>query len=137
MRTDLPLSLPQLQAELSSWRRSHGGRGKPIPPAFWHHAVALAADLGVLSTARALGLDKLRLQQRVHLAAGMTTTADQEAHASSPRFVELSAREVLPPSGQVLVEVFGPGGERLRIHLVSASSEQLVALARAFSTSAP
>jgi hypothetical protein len=65
MRTDLPLSLLQLQAELTSWRRSHGGRGKPIPSHFWHLAVALAADLGILSTTRALGLDKLRLQQRV------------------------------------------------------------------------
>jgi hypothetical protein len=37
---------PQLQADLSSWRRSHGGRCKPISPAFWKTPLKASASGG-------------------------------------------------------------------------------------------
>ena len=38
---------------LASWRRTHGGRGRPIPPVLWSKAADVARGLGVPEVARA------------------------------------------------------------------------------------
>ena len=121
MRSDQRVSADDVGAELAAWRRKHGGRGKPIPPRFWALAIELAARNGVEETALALCLDKRRLARRAQGAAGVTSNAS----------------EVLPPAGQATLEVLGRDGERLRLHLMSATTEQLVALVRAFAKGAP
>lgn len=133
MRSEQRVSVAEVRAELAAWRRKHGGRGKPIPPRFWAQATELAGRDGVIATARALGLDRARLERRMQGAGG----AAGAAREASPRFIELAASEVLPPSGQVTLEVLGRDGERLRLHLSSATTEQLVTLLRAFARRAP
>ncbi len=39
---------------LASWRRTHSGRGRPIPPVLWSKAADVARGLGVPEVARAL-----------------------------------------------------------------------------------
>ena len=129
MRSEQHVSVAEVRTALAAWRRTYGGRGKPIPPAFWAQAIEVAGRDGVSETARALGLDRAKLAQRVQGA--------KRGREAGPHFIELDAADVLPPSGQVTLEVLGPGGERLRLHLASASTEQLVALVRAFSRGAP
>ena len=46
---------------LASWRRLHGGRGRPIPAALWSDAADVARANGVAETARALRLDPRKL----------------------------------------------------------------------------
>ena len=130
MRSEQRLSLVRVQAELASWREHHGGRGKPIPDRFWVQAITLARNEGVSATAKALRLDEARLARRMQTATGPV----EEPEA---RFIELDVACVLPPSGQVVLEVLGRDGERLRLHLAGASTEQLVALVRAFAREAP
>lgn len=47
-------SLEETREALERWRRAHGGRGKPIPAAFWTDAASVARVHGVGATARAL-----------------------------------------------------------------------------------
>lgn len=133
MSSELPLSLEQVRSEFSLWRRHHGGRGKPLPHALWALAVSLACKHGVPETARSLRLDKDRLSRRVLLAQRSASAG----HLPTTPFVELSASEVLAPSPPVTIEVLGPTGERLRLLLPSTSTEQLVALVRAFAGREP
>jgi hypothetical protein len=119
------VSLTEVRSELSAWRRLHGGRGKPIPQPFWDKAITLALRDGVGETARALGLSEARLERLTHGSAS-------SSGEPSVRFIELDAAQVLPPSGQVTLERLGRDGERLRLHLTAPSTEQLVALVRAF-----
>lgn len=119
------VSLAEVRSELATWRRLHGGRGKPIPQPFWDKAITLAQRDGVEATAKALGLSEARLERLAH---GRASSSGEP----SVRFVELDAAQVLPPAGQVTVEMLGRDGERLRLHLTAPPTEQLVALVRAF-----
>jgi hypothetical protein len=119
------VSLAEVRSELATWRRRHGGRGKPIPQPFWDQAITLAQRDGVGETARALGLDERRLERLTHASA-------RSPAEPSVRFVELDAAQVLPPTGQVTVEMLARDGGRLRLHLTAPPTEQLVALIRAF-----
>ena len=117
---------------LASWRRSYGGRGRPIPVALWSDAADVARVDGVAETARALRLDAKRLAK---LVENGTASAPVEPKG----FVELvglglggrhEARRV------AVFELVGREGDRVRVEVVGDGDAgvvvDLVALARAF-----
>ena len=118
---------------LASWRRSHGGRGRPIPAALWSDAVDVARTHGVAETARALRLNASKLAK---LAEGVTESATRRSVVESAGFVELGGFEVgeSRDARAVLIELVGREGDRVRVEVVggAGSAVELVALARAF-----
>jgi hypothetical protein len=117
---------------LESWRRLHGGRGRPIPAALWSDAAGVARANGVAKTARALRLNPRRLAE---LAEGRAESAPRSV-AEPAGFVELGGLrlgESREPRVAVL-EFMGREGDRVRVEVVggAGSAVELVALARAF-----
>jgi hypothetical protein len=117
---------------LASWRRSHGGRGRPIPAALWADAADVARAHGVAETARALRLNPSKL-------AKLTEDRAESAPRSvvePARFVELGGLGLGEPRGPrtVVLELVGREGDRVRVEVVggAGSAVELVALARAF-----
>ena len=51
--------LETVRESLTIWRRSHGGRGRPIPAALWSDAADVARANGVAETARTLRIDRV------------------------------------------------------------------------------
>jgi hypothetical protein len=117
---------------LASWRRSHGGRGRPIPAALWSDAADVARANGVAETARALRLDPRRLAK---LAEGRAERAPRSV-VEAAGFVELGGLGLGEPREQraVVVELVGREGDRVRVEVAggAGSAVELVALARAF-----
>ena len=120
--------LDTTRAALTTWRRSHGGRGRPIPAELWSDAADVARENGVAETARALRLDPKKLAM----------------------LAESGPRDVVEPSGlvelggvglgarseprRVALELVGREGDRVRVEVVGDGGDivDLVALARAF-----
>jgi hypothetical protein len=120
--------LSKARQSLERWRRSYGGRGRPIPAEFWAEAVALAGVEGVDVTSRALRLDRARLASRMEHAA------DPVDDNAAPRgFVEIDAGG-LCATGHAVVRMVGRDGERMEIALSATGAVDIVALARAFWT---
>jgi hypothetical protein len=116
--------LAAARQRVERWRRCHGGRGTRIPSELWDEAVKLARQEGAEKTARALRLDKGRLERRVE-AAGRA----QEAQDSRSGFVELRAAE-LGARGRDVVQFVSLDGTR--VHVEVTGSVDVEALARAF-----
>ena len=124
--------LDTTRAALASWRRLHGGRGRPIPEALWSDAADVARANGVAETARALRLNPRKLAK---LAEGGAESAPRSVVERSG-FVELGSfglgawRE----PRAVVLELVGREGDRVRVEVVGGegSAVALVALARAF-----
>lgn len=122
-------NLEATREALASWRRMHGGRGRPIPAALWSEAADVAREHGVAETARALRLDSRKLAK---LAEGSAAQSVVEAAG----FVELGGlglgerRE--PP--KAVLELVGREGDRVRVEIVGDAGGvvELVAFARAF-----
>jgi hypothetical protein len=114
---------------LASWRRSHGGRGRPIPAALWSDAADVARANGVAETARALRLDPRKLAR---LAEGLAERAPRSV-VEPAGFVELGGLGFGEPRTAVL-ELVGREGDRVRVEIVGdvGGAVDLVALARAF-----
>ena len=116
---------------LTSWRRLHGGRGRPIPAALWSDAAEVARANGVAETARALRLNPRRLAE---LAEGRAESAPRSV-VEPAGFVELDLRlgESREPR-TVVLELEGREGDRVRVEVVggAGSAVELIALARAF-----
>jgi hypothetical protein len=111
-------------AELASWRREHGGRGKRIPEALWAGAVELARAVGPATTADALQLDPVRLETRVR-RAGDPRRAEVGAGAT---FVEVGALPLV--SSPTVVEFVSREGDRMRIE--TGGPLDVFGLSRAF-----
>jgi hypothetical protein len=123
--------LPTVRRRLSEWRERHGGRGRPIPADLWDAAVTIARNEGVAQTARALGVDRRRLER---LAAAEPSPAVSALRVASPPrvdFVQLDA-DALCPRGHAVVQLESADGERLRVELSGACAVDVVALSRAF-----
>lgn len=117
----VPLSMEKGRQRLDRWRTRRPYRRSPIPPALWALAVALARQQGVYPTARGLHLDYTTLKKR--LAAG-----DAEERASGPpTFVELPGPSAL---SECVIELEGPRGGMMRMHVKGATLPDLVALSR-------
>jgi len=116
---------------LASWRRLHGGRGRPIPAALWSDAAGVARANGVAETARALRLNPRKLAS---LAEGGAESAPRSV--VEPGFVELVGLGLGEPREPrtVVLELVGREGDRVRVEVVGGASSavELVALARAF-----
>ena len=130
--------LPTVRRRLSEWRERHGGRGRPIPAELWDAAVTVARNEGVAQTARALGVDRRRLErlaatEQPALAASALRVAPPPSVALPPSvdFVQLDA-EAFCPRGLTVVQLEGADGERVRVELSGASAVDVVALSRAF-----
>lgn len=129
--------LPTVSRRLSEWRERHGGRGRPIPVELWDAAVAIARTDGVAQTARALGVDRRRLERLVAADPSPAASALRvalplsAALPTSVDFVQLDA-EALCPRGHAVVQLEGADGERVRVELSGACAVDVVALSRAF-----
>ena len=117
---------------LASWRRSYGGRGRPIPAALWSDAADVARANGVAETARALRLDPRKLAK---LAEGGAASAPRSV-VEPARFVELGGFGLGEPREPraVVLELVGREGDRVRVEVAGGAggAVELVALARAF-----
>jgi len=117
---------------LASWRRSHGGRGRPIPAALWSDAAEVARANGVAETARALRLDPRRLAK---LSEGRAESAPRSV-VEAAGFVELGGLGLGDPRapGPIVLELVGREGDRVRVEMVGDAGGVvgLVAFVRAF-----
>lgn len=117
---------------LASWRRLHGGRGRPIPAALWSEAADVARIHGVAETARALRLDAGKLAKLVEGGAERA----QRSVVEPEGFVALSGLGLGEPrdARKTVLELVGRQGDRMRVEVVGDASGvvELVALARAF-----
>lgn len=123
--------LRRAQRRLAAWRARHGGRGRTIPAELWAEAATLARAGGVEQTARKLRLDRRRLARLVEAEpAPPKRPAFAEARARV-EFVELDA-EVVCARAQMVVQLEGRDGERVRVEMSGASATDVLAVARAF-----
>jgi hypothetical protein len=113
------------RARLTQWRAQHGGRGIAVPEELWAEVVKVARVEGPGTTARALRLDRARLEAR------MTADRGSEVAEASSGFVELDAGR-LGLSPRTVVRFHGRDGERLEIELGAGVAIDLAALAEAF-----
>jgi len=115
---------------LASWRRTHGGRGRPIPPALWSKAADVARGVGVPEVARALRLDAGKLARLVEGGA----ESGPRSEVGPADFVELGGFELGTPREprRTVVELVGHEGDRVRVEVGDNGGVDLVAIARAF-----
>lgn len=113
------------RARLTQWRAQHGGRGIPVPEELWAEVVKVARVEGADTTARALRLDRARLEARMAVARGAEVTE------ASSGFVELDAGRLGLPS-RTVVRFHGRDGERLEVEIGTGAAIDLAALAEAF-----
>ena len=112
-------------ARLTQWRAQHGGRGIPVPEELWAEVVEVARVEGAGTTARALRLDRARLEARMAMDRGA------EVGEASGGFVELDAGR-LGLSPRTVVRFHGRDGERLEVELSAGTAIDLASLAEAF-----
>jgi hypothetical protein len=110
---------------LTQWRAQHGGRGIPVPEELWAEVVKVARVEGTGATARALRLDRARLEAR------MARDREAEVAEASSGFVELDAGR-LGLSARTVVRFHGRDGERLEVELGAGTVLDLPALVEAF-----
>jgi hypothetical protein len=117
---------------LASWRRMHGGRGRPIPAALWSDAAGVARANGVAETARALRLNARKLAK---LAEAQEEGAPRSV-VEPAGFVALGGLALGAPrdAHRAVLELVGREGDRVRVEIVgdAGGGVELVALARAF-----
>lgn len=127
MKTDVTfeMRLKEVQERFVQWRAQHGQRRRPIPPALWKAAAALARTYGVFPVARALRLEYTKLKEQ----RGRSVPA--RACAGHLPFVEVAMG---PPTfgDGCLVEMEKRSGARLRIRWAANAPRELVDLAQVF-----
>ena len=96
-----------------------------MPEELWAEVVKVARVEGAGTTARALRLDRARLEARMAMDRG-TEVAD-----ASSGFVELDAGR-LGLSPRTVVRFHGRDGERLEVEIGAGAAVDLAALAEAF-----
>ena len=126
----IPARLEAGRRRFERWRRTRQGHSR-IPEPLWTSAVKLAGAYGLCRTARALGLDYNALKRRVasadpHAWPGQKTAQQKPAgQEAAMAFVEL-----VPPEGayspECIVELEGPRGAKMRIHVKGSHSPDVV-----------
>lgn len=117
----IPRDVEALRRRLERWRATRPYRCAPIPTPLWAAAVALARRDGLYPTARALRLGYTSLKQRLDAGHGGRPASE------APTFVELAPALC---GGACVIELQGPGGRALRIHLNGVALPDLLALSR-------
>jgi hypothetical protein len=86
-------------ASPGSWAWAPGGRGIPVPEELWAEVVKVARVEGAGTTARALRLDRARLEARMAMDRGA------EVVEASSGFIELDAGRLRlsPPTPRTVV----------------------------------
>ena len=125
--------LESTREALTSWRRLHGGRGRPIPEALWSEAADVARAIGVAETARALRLDRRKLAK---LAEGGAESVSRSV-VEPAGLVELGGLGLGEPRERrkAVLELVGREGDRVRAEIIGDAGVvvvEFVALARAF-----
>jgi hypothetical protein len=113
------------RARLTQWRAQHGGRGIPVPEKLWAEVVKVARVEGAVTTARALRVDRARLEARMAINRGA------EVAEAGSGFVELDAGQ-LGLSPRTVVRFHGRDGERVEVELAAGAAIDLAELAEAF-----
>jgi hypothetical protein len=125
-------NLETTREALAKWRRSHGGRGRPIPAELWSEAADIARANGVAETARVLRLNPNKLAK---LVAGEAESAPRSV-VERAGFVELDGLVLGKSceSRKTVLELVGREGDRVRVEVVGDVGDvvDLVALTRAF-----
>src|SRR5580692_4017351 len=105
--------LDRTREALASWRRSYGGRGRPIPEALWSEAADVAGANGVAEVARTLRLDARKLAK---LVEGRAASVPRSGGERAP-FVELGGLDLGEPreQGKGVLELVGREGDRVRV----------------------
>jgi len=125
MREKVSRELVAVRQRVERWRRKDGGRGSRIPEELWNEATSAARVHGVYATARVLRFNYDRLKAR---AAAVTHQG--RSGSKSAAFVELRMEPV--GAAGAVIELVGPRGEQMRVHLSGARTTDLVGLAQAF-----
>jgi len=106
---EFPAVIERVRGEFSAWRGRKRGRER-IPEALWCSAVRAAEQYGVHRVSRAVGLDYVRLKQRV----GEKNGTGGAGSGSDSVFVELDGG-ILETGTACVVELEKAGGTRMRI----------------------
>jgi hypothetical protein len=129
---DRSKDLEATREALASWRRMHGGRGRPIPAALWSDAADVARTKGVAETARALRVDARKLAR---LAGGRAERAPRGV-VEPAGFVALGGLGLEGPrdAHRSVLELVGREGDRVRVEIAGGAGGvvDVVALVRAF-----
>lgn len=123
---DFPAGLTGIHHRFERWRWTRQGRSR-IPERLWASAVKAAAKYGLHRTSRALGLDYNSLKKRVEIATSRTGCEREDM----ARFIEL-ASPVSAGSPECILELEGPRGAKMRVHLKGMPAPDLTALSRSF-----
>jgi hypothetical protein len=130
-----------VRERLARWRQRHGGPGKRIPEELWAEAAELARVDGVAATARALRLDRHRLQARMRDEGQEVKRNGRRPRRTRRRrvsaeagggFVEIAASALGAATGQTVLRFEGNDGEQLHVEVSGSSGVDVVAIARAF-----
>jgi hypothetical protein len=124
------VQLERVRQRFSCWRSEHGGRGRSIPEPLWQAAVEVAQLAGLDATARALGLDRTRLGDRLSRSVADSAARHKRTAKPTAAFVEVDAGGVFS-RGTVVVRIRERGGEQLEVTLEGGAVEA-AAFARAF-----
>jgi len=120
--------LQPLAQRLRAWRAQRRP-GQRMPEALWKAATALARLHGLNPTAAALQLNYYSLKRRLQGRRAQPIGSNASAPA---QFVELPPLlRSSPAMGAGTVELLGPSGARLILHLPKASPRQLLPLVQA------
>lgn len=120
-----PPRLDETRDRLTWWRKRHGGPGVPVPAELWAEAVEVARVEGAEVTARALRLDRWRLEAR--MKADDATIAGE----ATSGFVELDASR-LGLSPKTVVRFSSRDGDRMEVELGAATTLDVSSLADTF-----
>jgi hypothetical protein len=118
----LPPQIELICRRFERWRR-HKKHRSPIPEGLWASAADLACKYGLAKTARTLGINYYSLKERIE--AGSRQGCRQ--HNVRPEFVELIPQPTAAIS-ECTVEMEGPSGARMRIHVKGAATPDLMSL---------
>ena len=156
---ELPARLEGMRRRFERWRRTRR-RGARIPEALWASAVKAAGRYGIHRTARVLSVDYYALKRRVEGKPAVREQATRKqigkGRAARDRALKSRAKgqslvtiptasmgtpgaaflELPPPAwsgyGECSVELEGPSGAKMRVHLKGFPMPDLAALSRSF-----
>jgi hypothetical protein len=117
----LPSDLKVTCRRFEEWRKGRKGRSR-IPDDLWFLAISAARTHGVWRASKILGLDYMRLKQRVQ------TNAPPK---SSAAFMEVDLSRSIP-SAECTIEMQERDGAKMTVHLKGSGSVDLIGLSGAF-----